>query len=121
LHQAIVSGDQLADLANRVLGNYQSVGKILRTDSKPRTPQREAEHLAVALLRKPAFVEAAFARFVLVDGLGYVIVFSHRIYGKDAAKISEWIQANRPSVETTLMGWEGVPALAALKRLPQSN
>jgi hypothetical protein len=44
VHQAIVSGDQLADLANRVLGNYQSVGKILRTDSKPRTPQREAEH-----------------------------------------------------------------------------
>ena len=121
VHEAVVNGDQLADLANRVLANYQRVGKILRTDSKPRTLRREAEHLAVALLRTPTFLEAAFARFVLVDGVGYVIVYSHRIYGQEAAKIGEWVQANGPSVETTLMAWEGMPALAALKRLPQSN
>jgi hypothetical protein len=121
VHEAVVNGDQLADLANRVLGNYQSVGKILRTDSKPRTLKREAEHLAVALLGGPTFLEAAFARLVLVDGVGYVIVYSHRIYGKDAAKIGEWVQANGRSVETTLMASKGMPALAALKRLPQSN
>ena len=75
----------------------------------------------MTLLRRPTFLEAAFARFVLVDGVGYVIVYSHRIYGQEAAKIGEWGQANGPSVETTLMAWEGMPALAALKRLPQSN
>jgi hypothetical protein len=121
VHEGVVNGDQLADLANRVLGNYQGAGKILRTDSKPRTPQREAEHLAVALLRTPTFLEAVFARFVLVDGVGYVMVYSHRIYNKDAAKIGEWIQANGPSLETTLMGWKSMPTLAALKTLPQNN
>jgi hypothetical protein len=98
---------------------YQGAGKILRTDSKPRTPQREAEHLAVALLRTPTFLEAVFARFVLVDGVGYVIVYSHRIY--NSAKIGEWVQASGPSLETTLMGWKSMPTLAALKRLPQKN
>jgi hypothetical protein len=121
VHEAVVNGDQLAALANRVVGNYQRVGKILRTDSKPRMPRREAEHLAVALLQTPTFLEAAFARFLLVDGVGYVIVYSHRIYGKEAAKIGEWLQANGPSVETSLMAWKSMPSLAALKQLPQTN
>jgi hypothetical protein len=121
VHEGVTNGDQLAGLANRVLGKYQSVGKILRTDSKPRTSHREAEHLAVALLRTANVFEAAFARFMLFDGVGYVIVYSHRAYGKNAATIGEWVQTNGPSVETSVMRWNGMPSLAALRRLPQSN
>jgi hypothetical protein len=120
--ESVATGEQLADLANRVLGNYQAHGKILRTDSKPRTADRPAEHLLVAALGDPAFLEAAFARLLLKDGAGYVVVRSHRVYGKAAGPaMSEWLQANGPEVEKTLMGWDQVPARDALKRLPQGR
>src|SRR6266496_386323 len=116
VHEAVRNGDQLADLANRVLGNYQSHGKIVRTDSRPRTPQRPAEHLIVAVLGDPDFLEAAFARIALVDGVGVVLVYSHRAYGKEAPEIiGGWLQANGPSLEKTLMNFDKIPTLAALK------
>jgi hypothetical protein len=122
VHEAVGNGDQLADLANRVLGNYQSHGKIVRTDSRPRTSQRPAEHLIVALFGNSTFLEAAFARLALIDGVGVVIVYSHRVYGKEAAEtIGEWLQTNGPSLEKTLMAWNKIPTVAALKQLPQSK
>src|SRR5262249_11174927 len=39
LHEEIRDGEQLALLANQVLGRYQATGKILKTDSKPRTKE----------------------------------------------------------------------------------
>jgi hypothetical protein len=122
VHEAVRNGDQLADIANRVLSNYQSHGKIVRTDSQPRTSQHPAEHLIVAVLGNPTFLEAAFARLALIDGVGVVVVYSHRVYGKDAAgTIGEWVKTNGPSVEKTLMAWDKMPTLAALKQLPQSK
>jgi hypothetical protein len=120
--ETVTTGEQLAELANRVLGNYQASGKILRTDSKPRTADRPAEHLLVAALGNPAFLEAAFARLLLKDGVGYVVVRSHRVYGKTTGPaMSEWLQANGPQVEKTLMDWNQFPARDELKRLPQSK
>ena len=84
-HDTVRDGEQLAALANSVVSNYQRHGKIVRTDSKPRTPQRPAEHLIVAILGNPELLEAVFARIVLVDGVGEAAVYSHRIYGKEAA------------------------------------
>jgi len=122
VHERVHDGDQLADVANRVVTNYQSHGKIIRTDSKPRTPQHPAEHLLVAVLGDPAFLEAAFARFLLVDGVGFVIVYSHRIYGKEVGQsMSAWLESNGPSIEKTLMTWDRIPSLAKLKQLPQSR
>jgi hypothetical protein len=122
VHEKVTNGDQLAEVANKVLGNYKNRGKILRTDSKPRTADRPAEHLIAAVLGDPAFLEAAFARFLLMDGVGYVVVYSHRVYGKAAGPaMSKWLETNGPQVEKTLMNWDRVPALAALKRLPQSK
>jgi hypothetical protein len=120
-HEAVRNGDQLADLANRVLGTYQSHGKIVRTDSKPRTAQRSAEHLVVAVLGNPSFLEAAFARFVLIDGVGTVAVYSHRVYGKEAGPaMTDWLQANAQSIEKTPMAWDRIPTSVAPKQLPQS-
>jgi hypothetical protein len=122
VHEAVRNGDQLATLANGVLSNYQSHGKIVRTDSKPRTSQRPAEHLIVAILGTSAFLEAAFARVVLIDGVGVVAVYSHRAHGKDAAgAIGEWVKTNGPPVEKTLMTWDRIPSLVVLRQLPQSQ
>lgn len=122
LHESVRTGEQLADLANRVLGNYRANGRILRTDSKPRTPQREAEHLVIAAFVTPKLAEAAFARILLAGGAGCVVVRSHRIHGEQAGPpLSDWLRANGPAVERELMAWDGIPAPAALKRLPQAS
>lgn len=121
-HERVRDGEQLATLANSVVGNYQKHGKIVRTDSKPRTSQRPAEHFIAAILGNPQLLEAVFARVVLIDGAGTVVVYSHRIYGKEAATaMGEWMKANGPSIEKTLMGWDKIPSSAALGSLPQSR
>jgi hypothetical protein len=120
VHDSARTGDQLADVANRVLGNYQQAGKVIRTDSKPRTEKSEAEHVAVVLLPTPGFLEAAFARFLLHDGRGVVAVYSKRFYGETAPKeMGVWLQKNGADVERALMAWTGLPSQAALKALPQ--
>ena len=122
VNDGVRDGDQLAAMANSILANYQKHGKIVRTDSKPRTPQRPAEHLIVALLGNATLVEAAFARVMLIDGVGVVAVYSHRVYGKDAARpLGDWLQGNGPAIEKTLMAWDKIPSPAALKQLPQSQ
>lgn len=122
VHDKVRNGEQLAQLANSVVGNYQRAGKILRTDSKPRTTKSEAEHLIVAILAAPGVMEAVFARVRLVDGVGIVAVYSQREYGdKAAAVVGEWIQKNGAAVEKTLMSWEGMPGAAKLNALPRSK
>jgi hypothetical protein len=64
-------GDALAAKANAVLENYKSHhGIVLRTNSLPRTPDRPAEHFIAVVFGRQNFIEAAFARFKLVDGIG---------------------------------------------------
>jgi len=122
VHESVANGDQLAEVANRILGNYQRRGKILRTESKPRTADRSAEHLIVAALGDPNFLEAAFARCVLVNGVGFVAVYSHRVYGQAAGPaMSEWLKVNGAPVEKALMEWDKMPSAASLKRLPQNK
>ena len=104
-------GDALAVTANSVLENYKSHGgKVLKTDSVPRTPTRPAEHYIAVVLGQPAFLEAAFARFRMVDGNGCAIIYSHRIYGEKVGdKMSAWLQANGPAIEKALMSWINIP------------
>ncbi len=120
LHPTARNGDQLAEVANHVLGNYRANGRILRTDSVPRTDKRSAEHLAVAVLGNASFLEAAFARFLLHEGTGIVVVYSHRIYDTNAGPaMSSWLAENGPSVEAELMGWTP-PSVNAMNGLPQN-
>jgi hypothetical protein len=122
LHESVANGDQLAEVANRILSNYQRRGKILRTDSKARTADRPAEHLIVAALGDPNFLEAAFARCVLVNDVGFVTVYSHRVYGQAAGPaMSEWLKTNGVPVEKALMEWDKLPSAASLKRLPHAK
>lgn len=117
----VSDGDKLAELANRILGTYQAAGKILRTNSIPRTQVRPAEHFIGAVLGNQGFLEAVFARVVLMDGTGLVIVHSHRIYGqKVGPEMADWLRKNGPHSEQVLMDWSDIPNPVELRKLPQS-
>jgi hypothetical protein len=116
------SGEDLALLANKVLGKYQAAGKILRTDSRPRTKEKEAEHFVAVLFPRPEYIEVAFARFLLLEKKGVVVVSSQRVYGKKAGdETAAWLDKNGPATEKALMAWNGIPSVASLAGLPQSK
>jgi hypothetical protein len=101
---------------------HQKAGKILRTDSKPRTDKSEAEHLIAAVLGTPQFLEAVFARILLHQGRGTIVVFSKRVYGAKAGnEMSAWLAKNGPDTEEALMQWKGIPAQSWMKALPQTK
>lgn len=110
-------GGQLAATANAVLANYKNSGaKILRTSAVPRTPVKPAEYLIIAVFGQPAFIEASFARFVLVNGVGLSLVYSHREYGNHVGdQMNAWLQAHGPATEQALMNQKDIPQLDAAK------
>jgi hypothetical protein len=121
VHDAVVRGEQLADVANKVFDNYHRSGKVLQTRSTPRTIARPAEHLIVAVLGTPDLLEAAFARCLLHEGTGVVAVVSHRVYGEAVGpQMSDWLRGNGPQLEQGLMAWAALPSVASLKQLPTS-
>jgi hypothetical protein len=122
VHEAVGNDDQLKELATSVLGNYRRVGKILRAASGARSEKEPPEYFVAALFGNSEFIEAAFARIVMINRTGFVLVQSRRSYGADAAvQVGEWVQKNGSSVEKTLLDWSGVPSLANLKKLPESS
>jgi len=117
-------GDALAAKANAVLENYKShKGMVLKADSVPRTPERPAEHFIAVVFDRPNFIEVAFARFKLVNGLGCSIVYSHRIYGeKIGDQMSAWLKNNGAEKEKALMEWNDIPSPASFDReLPRKG
>jgi hypothetical protein len=122
VHEPVRDGDHLAALANAVLGRYQASGKILRTDARPRTKDRPAEHFVAAVLVDPALLEATFSRFLLVEGRGVVAVYSHRVYGAKAGpEMSTWLDQHGAGVEQALRGWAGVPSPDRLRSLQAAS
>lgn len=111
-YRSVTDGDRLAAAANAVLENYKKNGAmIVKTDSTPRSAGKPAEHLIVALFPRKNFIEAVFARFMAVDGTGGSAIYCHRVYGQKAGnEMSAWLKANGPSLEKSLMRWEGFPA-----------
>lgn len=109
--------------ANAVLENYKShKGMVLRTNSVPRTPDGPAEHFIGVILGRSNFIEVAFARFKLLDGVGCSIVYSHRIYGEKVGdQMSAWLNDNGPKVEKMLMEWKDIPSSASLRELPRKE
>lgn len=110
-------GEALAATAEAVLGNY-TAGKalILRADSVPRTKEKPAEHLIVAVFARPEFIEVAFARFKMHEGVGTAVIYSHRFYGKNVGdEMSAWLEKNGPTTEKNLMKWNAMPKPPASK------
>jgi hypothetical protein len=115
----VKDAEELANVANIILGKYQKYGaKILRTNSLPRTSDRPAEHLIVALFGEPHYFEFVQARFIIVGGAGASIIYSHRIYGSAiASAMEEWIQENGPGLEEKLMSINNIPTARELESL----
>lgn len=111
-------GERLAATANAVLENYKKhQARVLKTRSVPRAPDRPAEHLIAVVFTRPNFIEAAFARFKLVDGKGFSFVYSHRIYGeKIGDEMSALLKANGDEVEKVLLAWSSMPSPASLRQ-----
>ena len=121
LHAKVRQGEQLADVANRVLSNYQAHGKLLQTRSTPRTATRPAEHLMVAVLGTPQLLEASFARCLLQDGVGLVAVVSHRVGGPAAGpEMNRWLATQGQATGEALMAWATLPSPARLNSLPRA-
>jgi hypothetical protein len=104
-------GEALAATANAVLENYKAnKAVVVKTDSVPKTKDRPAEHLIVVIFGRPEFIEVAFSRFRMQDGLGSAVIYSHRIYGKKAGnEMSAWLERNGPTTERELMKWDAIP------------
>jgi hypothetical protein len=114
MYSQVKDGEGLAQAANSVLGAYQSNrAMIVKTNSIPRTPEKPAEHLIVALFPQPQFIEAVFTRLKIENGVGCSIVVSHREYGaKVGPQMSAWLEKNGPTIEKALMSWK-MPAMPA--------
>ena len=108
-------GDALAAVANALLENYKThKAMVLKTNSVPRTPNREAEHFVAAIFARPEFIEVSFTRLKMVDGAGCSIVYSHRMYGeKIGDQMSAWLKTNAPAVEKALMELSSFPSPVA--------
>jgi len=99
------SGEALAKIANNLLGLYrQHGGKVIITDSKPRTKDKEAEHLIAVALPQAGFVEIAFARLAIEKHEAYSIVYSHRIYGNNVDdEVERWIKQHAQKTKQDVM------------------
>lgn len=119
VHDQVRTGDDLADLAKGLLANYGKHGYVMRTLSKPRTDKSEAEHFAAAVLEGKNLLEVAFARLLLHEGRGVIVVYSKRFYGDNATEeMKPWFKANAVKIERVLVSWNGIPSLGVLKALP---
>lgn len=110
-YRKVKDGEALAATANAVLENYKAnKAVVVKTDSVPRTKDRPAEHLIVVIFGRPGFIEVAFSRFRMQDGLGSAVVYSHRIYGKQVGdEMSAWLEKNGLTKERELMKWDTMP------------
>ena len=122
-HRKAKDGVGLSNVANHVLANYKAAGaKVITTDSVPRTPTKPAEHLAVVVFGRPSFLEATFARLKIHEGVGVVVGYSHRIYGKKVGdEMSKWLAKNGPTVEKKIMALKDIPTLERLDNIPSKG
>jgi hypothetical protein len=97
-------------------------GRVLRTNSVPRTPDQPAEHFIEVVFERPNFIEVGFARFKMVADVGCSIAYSHRIYGEKVGdQMNAWLKDNGPKMERTLMEWNDIPSLGSLRELPRKE
>jgi len=113
VYRNVRDGEGLAATASTVLETYKAnKAVVVKTDSVPRTQSKPAEHLIVVIFGRPEFIEVAFSRFRIYNGLGSAVVFSHRIYGKAVGNLmQQWLEKNGRATEANLMKWDSMPKL----------
>lgn len=122
VNEQVTDGEQLAQYASAIAEHYGKAGRVLRTDSAPRTKEKEAEHFVAAIFGDPRWLESAFAHVALREGRGVTVVYSRRIYGEAVGDaMSQWLETNGPATEAALRSFRAVPSLVALRALPQAK
>jgi hypothetical protein len=118
VYRNATNADGLLAVAKSVLGtNKQNHGVVISTRSTPSTPTKPAEHYICVVLSDPTVMEAVFQRFVLIQGVGYAMVYSHRIYGQKVGdQMSPWIKQNGASTEKLLMSFDPIPTVDVLNQ-----
>jgi hypothetical protein len=121
----VTTSGQLSEVAAHTAAIYARSGKVIRTAGSPESPGHPAQHLVVAVLGAPDFVEVSFARFVMTPDGAESVVYAHRVYGDSAPardeKLGQWLRANGTATERSLMTWAVLPSLPALRRLPPTG
>ena len=108
----------LLNVAKTVLGTYkQNHGVVIGTRSTLSTPTKPAEYYMCVVLGNSNLMESVFQRFVLIQGLGYALFYSHRIYGQKVGdQMSAWGKENGPSTEKLLMSYDPIPTVDVLNQ-----
>lgn len=115
--KSIQDPEALARMANAVVDRSKQLGRVLKTASKPAKPDSPAEHMIVAVLGQPKFLEAAFTRIFLLGGCGFSMVYSYRIYQEKAGPaMASWLNANGNRLETVLVTWNEFAQIAPLAK-----
>jgi hypothetical protein len=119
----VTTGEQLADIANRVLATYKShKALVLGTRSVPRTTAAPAQHFIAVVIPTPQLLEAVQARFLLHRGVGVGLIRSHRLHGQAAGPgMSQWLREHGQGQEQLLMDFAGIPSPEELRALPQAS
>lgn len=106
IFQSVDNGEELAEVANQTLANYQSVkGMLLATNSEPATDSQPAEHFVANLFIQPDTFEFAANRMLLLKDYGVSVVYSKRFYnqkGEDGHFVSDWLETNGARLERAL-------------------
>lgn len=120
VQNSITSAEQLARVADNTLSLYEEQGYVLNAESQPQATNNVLDHFVAGVFVQPTFVEAAFTRFTMREGVGVVIDYSQRFYGEGAQdELLAWIEAKGNKAEEDLMSWHGLPTLKQLDELPQ--
>lgn len=120
VQSSVTNAEQLARVADNTLSLYEEHGYVLNAESQPQATNNLLDHFVAGVFVQPTFVEAAFTRFTLREGVGVVIDYSQRFYGEDAQdELLAWVEAKGKQVEEGLMSWHGLPTLKQLDKLPQ--
>lgn len=92
VYRNATDADGLLNVAKTVLAtNKQHNAVVLSTHSTPSTPAKPAEYYICVVLGNPNLLESVFQRFVLIQGVGYGMLYSHRIYGQKVGdQMSAW-------------------------------
>jgi hypothetical protein len=108
----------LLNVATTVLEtNKQNHGMVLSTNSTTATPTKPVEYYVGVVLGTSNLLESVFQRFVLIGGVGYAMIYSHRIYGQKVGdQMSPWIRENGPSIEKSLMSYDPIPTVGVLDK-----
>ncbi|WP_395375769.1 hypothetical protein [Marinicella sp. W31] len=121
-YETVTDGEKLASVANTILSNYTDYGaKIIETNSIPRTIDKAAEHLIVAVFRKQNYFETVHVRILVIDQIGASVIYSHREYGDNAATLMQtWIKNVGISYTNKIMELDDIPSLAKLRSISKS-